>query len=119
MTQQGKYDPSNTAHCGTLFSYGEVPLTSLKLNRWDGNLATAIDFLTEAAVTLFGGWAEDFVLPGISEYPLKVVEQSVPDMTVSVNAGRCIVSRYFAGIDEDQTLPPIWSSLIGVEAFKW
>jgi hypothetical protein len=88
-----------------LFSYGEVPLTSLKLNRWEGNMAAAVNFLTEAVVTLFGGWSEDFVVPGLSTEPLKVVEQATPDMTVSVNAGRCIVSQYFAGIDEDETLP--------------
>jgi hypothetical protein len=109
MTEQGKYNPLNTDHCGTLFSYGEVPLTSLKLNRWEGNFEAAINFLTEAVVTLLGGWSEDFVIPGLSSEPLQAVEQSTPDMTVSVHAGRGVVSQYFAGIDEDETLPEIGS----------
>lgn len=107
MTEHGKYDPLNTEHSGTLFSYGEVPLSSLKMNRWEGNIGAALDFLTESVVTLLGGSSEDFLIPGFSSTPLAVVQQSTPNMTVKIKAGRCIVSGYFAGIDADQTAPRI------------
>jgi hypothetical protein len=105
MTEFGKYHPTNDEHTSSLFSYGEVPLASVKLNVWNGNIQAAIDFLTEAAVTLMGGWSSDFLLTGLSSEPLKVVAQAVPDMTVSVNPGRCIAAKYLAGIDGSQTLP--------------
>jgi len=105
MTEYGKYDPENPEHSSLLFSYGEVPVASAKLNRWNGNIAASLDFLAEAAVTLFGGLADDFILPGLASEPLLVRAQETPDMTVRVSAGRCIVSRYFAGIDAETTLP--------------
>jgi len=105
MTAFGKYDPTNTQHASSLFTYGEVPLASLKLNLWNGNVAAAVDFLVEAAVTLFGGWEADYVLPGLSSAPLAVTAREVPELTVSVNAGRCIVAKYFAGIDAAEVVP--------------
>jgi hypothetical protein len=105
MSGFGKYDPTRPEHTSSLFAYGEVPLASEKLNRWNGNLEAALNGFIEAAVTLLGGGEEDLLLPGLSETPLKVVAQNPPSMRVSVCPGRAMVSRYVAGVSASADLP--------------
>ena len=62
MSKYGKYDPVNTAHGSSLFSYGEVPLTSNKLNTWNGNIEAALNWTIQSLAVLVGAGETDFIL---------------------------------------------------------
>ena len=44
MSKFGKYDPSEAEHGSSLFSYGEVPVVSSKLNIWNGNIEASLNW---------------------------------------------------------------------------
>ena len=104
MTAFGRYSPTREEHTSSLWSYGEVPVASAKLNTWNGNLAAALDFLHNALAQLLGADAADFVLRESGE-ELRVVAQTTPDMTITVQAGRAWIGGFLCGLDADTTLP--------------
>jgi hypothetical protein len=105
MSQQGRYSPSNNEHTSSLWEYGEVPVTSAKLNTWNGNLQAALDFLHQSLAQILGASGSDFVLSAGSGDELQVVATTTPNMTVTIKAGAAWISSYLAGIDADETLP--------------
>ena len=104
MTMYGRYNPENEGNGSSLFSLGEVPLTSVKLNRWNGNIDSSLEILTRACSILFGGRMRNYILYGATESELKVVAQTVPNMTVKVKEGKGILSQFIVGIEEDVTI---------------
>lgn len=105
MSKYGKYDPTATENTSDLFTYGEVPVASNKLNRWNANIEASLNWAVECLTILAGARENDFVLYEASGVEMKVAAQSPPDMTVKVNPGRAIVANYFCGIESESTLP--------------
>ena len=105
MSQYGKYNPSESQHGSSLFGYGEVPVSSNKLNTWNGNIDAALSWLAQCLSILCGGQAEDFILEEGAGEELKVVAQSPPAMAVTVNEGKALVALFFAGLDAAENVP--------------
>ncbi|MBE7560548.1 hypothetical protein HS125_17030 [bacterium] len=105
MSGFGRYSPTRAEHGSSLWSYGEVPVASAKLNTWNGNVAAALDFLHHSLARLVGAAEADFVLSLGTGAELKVVAQAVPNMTVKVRAGSAFVDGFVCGLSADVTLP--------------
>lgn len=105
MSSLGRYHPERVEHVSNLWDYGEVPVASAKLNTWDGNIAAALDFLHRVLVRLAGLAGQAVVLAQGTGLELRVDEQSVPDMSVTVNAGSAVVDGYLCGRDAPARLP--------------
>jgi len=105
MSKFGKYDPAEVEHGSALFSYGEVPVASSKLNTWNGNIEASLNWAVRCVAILLGGRADDFVLNEDTGEELKVRAQSPPALSVQVKPGKAIVAQFFAGLDATETLP--------------
>jgi hypothetical protein len=105
MSRYGKYDPGNTGHNSSLFSYGEAPLASQKLNLWNGNLAASIEWLNQCMSVLAVGMNDAVILSEETSLELAVTEQPSPGLTVRVRPGKAIIAETFVGLDEEVTLP--------------
>ena len=104
MAKLGKYDATNEAHTSSLFSYGEVPVASAKLNHWDGNIEASLEVVNRVLSRLVNRDA-DSVLdlgPGTS---LRVAEQAAPDMTVQILPGLAVIYPYVVGRTTTTTFP--------------
>ncbi len=111
MTNLGRYNASNEAHTSSLFAYGEVPVESAKLNRWDGNIAASLEVLNRVIARLANRDA-DAVLDLGSGDSLRVACQSPCDMSVRILPGLAVIHPYAVGrtapsaFPEDDTIPP-------------
>ncbi len=104
MTNLGKYDPANEEHSSSLFRYGEVPVESEKLNRWNANIEAALEAATRVLSRL-ACREQNSVLdlgPGSS---LQVAAQPVPNMTVRVFPGLGVIHPYVVGRTMVSTFP--------------
>ena len=104
MSQYGQYDPLNAENASGLFNYQEVPLTSSKMNLWNGNITASFQLLHKVCSLLFSP-NRMAVICHEDEDGLRVVAADPEDMTVQVNAGWAILSESFAGLLEPQALP--------------
>ncbi|MEW6233971.1 MAG: hypothetical protein AB1656_01160 [Candidatus Omnitrophota bacterium] len=104
MPNYGKFNPSNANNVSTFFSYKESPLTSAKMNRWNGNIAAAFEALRAVCAALFNQGADAVITDG-SDEALLVVPGSESDLSVRVKPGWAIVSGYLAGTLEEASLP--------------
>lgn len=104
MPQYGQYKPDNSENLSTLFSYQEVPLTSTKLNRWNGNISVGFELLhSVCAVLLAKGQAG--VLTSVSPDSLRVRAQAAPDLTVLAMPGWASLGDSFAGLRRSLSAP--------------
>jgi hypothetical protein len=104
MAQYGRYNPENSENTSTLFVFQEAPLTSAKVNRWNGNIAAAFDLLHRACASLFAR-NNSAVITTQGEDSLKVDPAESPNMTVKVNPGLAVMQESFAGTMVEQVLP--------------
>ena len=107
MSKQGKYNPTEPLHGSSLFSFGEVPVASSKLNTWNGNIEAALNWAVQSLAILLGGQERDFILDEETGQELKVIAQNPPGLTVRVEPGKAVVSQYFAGLDSEETVPSV------------
>lgn len=105
MTRIGRYNPSNEGVTSNLFVYGESPVTSTKLNRWDGNIDAGFWLVHRALRMLVGTDEAPTVIGTESSQPLKIQAQASPDMTVRVFPGILVGPSYLAGLSTQETLP--------------
>lgn len=105
MARYGRYDPNNSDHSSSLFVYGEVPLESAKLNRWNGNLKATLDFLTRNLAVLLGANDSPFIVSEESGDELRVVAFDPPALAVRVLPGAAMVQQSLAGLDAPVTVP--------------
>jgi hypothetical protein len=105
MTRVGKHDPGYEGCTGTLFVYGESPVTSTKLNRWSGNLEAGFWLLQRILCQVFGGEGNPLLLSPDETPPLQVHEQETPNMTIRVSPGFLIGPAYLAGVSQVETVP--------------
>ena len=104
MARYGVFNPQESENTSTLFSYQEVPLTSSKMNHWNGNITAALTLLHEVCSALFAKGA-NAVITISDDSPLGVLPSTPPAMTVSVYPGWAILGNSLAGVEETQTVP--------------
>jgi len=104
MSRYGQYDPANSENSSTFFVYQEIPVTSAKLNTWNGNLAAAFELLHQVFSTLLSQ-GKSAVMTLSDASPLQVVPTEPPGMTVQVLPGWAILGNSLAGINETHLLP--------------
>ncbi len=104
MANLGKYDATRESHSSSLFIYGEVPVSSVKLNRWNGNVDASLEALNRAISRLVN-LDRNAVLDTGSGGSLKVIAQPTPNMTVRILAGVGIVHPYVVARTTIETLP--------------
>ncbi len=105
MTRIGRYNASYEGVTGSLFVYGEAPVTSSKLNRWDGNIDAGFWLVHRALRMLVGTDESPKVIGPEGSLPLKVSAQATPDMTVRVTPGILVGPAYLAGLSTEESLP--------------
>ena len=104
MVNLGKYDATRESHTSTLFSYGEVPVASAKLNYWNGNIEASLEVVNRVLARL-ANQDSNAVLdlgPGDS---LLVTPQPTPNMTVRILSGLAVIHPYVVGRTTTTTLP--------------
>lgn len=104
MSVYGEYDPTQSGNASSLFLYKEVPVTSTKMNRWNGNIEAGFALLHAVCSALFSH-GESAVITNADSDALGVVEADGTDMSVRVNPGWAIVDAGFAGRGEESVLP--------------
>ncbi|MBZ0258254.1 phage baseplate assembly protein V [bacterium] len=104
MSVYGEYDPTQSGNASSLFLYKEVPVTSTKMNRWNGNIEAGFALLHAVCSTLFAR-GENAVISNADADALGVVEADEPNMSVRVNPGWAIVVSGFAGLGQESILP--------------
>jgi hypothetical protein len=105
MTRIGRYNPANEEVTSNLFVYGESPVTSTKLNHWDGNIDAGFWLVHHALRMLVGTDEVPKVIGPESSEPLKIRAQATPDMTVRIEPGILVGPAYLAGLSVGETLP--------------
>lgn len=104
MAQYGRYNPRNSENSSTLFTFQEVPLTSSKLNRWNGNLSAAFELLHRVCSALCAK-NNAAVITASNADSLRVIPADPPDRTVRIQPGLAMIDRSFAGLLEEQSAP--------------
>ncbi len=104
MAQYGRYNPENTENTSALFVFQEAPLTSSKVNRWNGNITAAFELLHQACASLFAR-NSSAVITNMGDDSLKITPADSPDMTIKVSPGLAVIQKSFAGSLEEQVLP--------------
>jgi hypothetical protein len=105
MTRVGKYNPAFVGPASSLFLYGESPVASTKLNRWNGNIDASFWLLHRALRVLAGTGSDLYLVGNEGEDPLRVEAQAVPGMTVRVTPGLVLGPSYLIGLSAEETLP--------------
>lgn len=106
MSGFGKYNAAEPSHGSSLFSYGEVPVASNKLNLWNGNIEASLNWLVQSVAILMGGRIDDFVLDEEGGQELKARASNPPGLSIRIQPGRALVAQYFSGLDGEQLVPP-------------
>ncbi len=104
MTDYGKYNPENTHNTSVLFTYKETPLTSSKLNRWNGNIEAAFEVIHHVCSRVFAQ-GNSALIGEHDKTVLKVIAAETPNMTVQINPGWAAFNHGFAGLKEAMQLP--------------
>lgn len=105
MTRVGRYNASYDGVNGSLFVYGEAPVTSTKLNRWDGNIEAGFWLMHRALRLLTGTDESSRVIGHTGSDPLKVCAQATADLTVRVLPGILVGPACLAGLSIEESLP--------------
>ena len=104
MANLGKYDPTRESHSSSLFIYGEVPVSSAKLNRWNGNVDASLEAVNRAISRLVNADQNAALDTGCGG-SLKVAAQPTPNMTVRILAGVGIIHPYVVATTTGGSLP--------------
>ena len=104
MSRYGLYDPENTENSSMFFIYQEVPVTSAKLNRWNGNLAAEFELFHRICSAVFSQ-GKPAVIAISDSAALQVIPANPPNMTVQVLPGWAVLENSVAGIGEAEILP--------------
>jgi len=104
VTQYGRYDPKNSHNTSALFSYQEVPVTSAKINRWNGNLAAAFELLHRICSALFTRNRAS-VITVAGNGALRIDPADPPGMTVRIQPGWAMLENSFAGVLDTLSIP--------------
>ncbi|MFH1742139.1 MAG: hypothetical protein ABIH23_24310 [bacterium] len=104
MANLGKYNATKESHTSTLFSYGEVPVASSKLNYWNGNIEASLEVINRVLSRL-ANRDSNTVLDLGSGDSLHVRPQPTPNMTVRILPGLAVIHPYVAGRTTTTTLP--------------
>lgn len=107
MTRVGAFDPAHEGAGSSLFVYAESPVTSAKLNLWNGNIAAGFELAHHALRALIDDQGGPWLLSGSSEQPFLVSAQVTPDLTVRVRPGLAVFGDGLVGLFEEETYPPI------------
>lgn len=104
MSRYGAYDPTENGNTSAMFVYKEVPVTSEKLNRWNGNLEAGFTLLHRVCSRMIAQ-GEACVLTAGDASALRVVAQDEPEMSVQVLPGWAVVADGLAGLATSQRVP--------------
>ncbi|HOE10538.1 MAG TPA: hypothetical protein PLQ35_10055 [bacterium] len=104
MANLGKYDPTRESHSSSLFIYGEVPVSSAKLNRWNANIDASLEAVNLAVSRLVNS-DQNAVLDTGCGGSLRVAAQPTPNMTVRILTGVGIIHPYVVAKTTVETLP--------------
>jgi hypothetical protein len=104
MANLGKYEATKETHSSSLFSYGEVPVASAKLNIWNGNIEASLEVVNRVLSRLVNRDGNAVLDLGAGT-SLRVAAQPVPDMTVRILPGLAVVYPYVAGRTTTTTFP--------------
>ena len=104
MNVYGNYDAQRTGNASPLFIYKETPVTSSKMNRWNGNIEAGFELLHAVCSALFTQ-GEAAVITTSNANALRAVEADEPDMTIRVKPGWAIAAAGFAGLADECVLP--------------
>ncbi|RJP20414.1 MAG: hypothetical protein C4527_24880 [Candidatus Omnitrophota bacterium] len=104
MTRYGQYDPTNSENTSSLFSYQEVPLASSKMNRWNGNIAAALELFHQIGSALLAQ-GESGVIAVSDQTSLQTDPTDPPGMNVRILPGWAVVGRSFTGSKETVIAP--------------
>lgn len=118
MTQYGKYNPTTTGNNSALFSFQEVPVTSAKLNQWNGNIAASFDLIHRICSFLFAG-DSSYILNVEDHSALQVLPVDPPDMRVIVASGLALFQKSIAGIPTAVHLPTVGSFTAPISQPRW
>ncbi|MCG3197207.1 MAG: hypothetical protein GHCLOJNM_01692 [bacterium] len=105
MTRVGSYNAGFEGPTSSLFVYGESPVTSAKLNRWNGNIEAGFRLLHRLVRILAGGDSAPYLVGNEGTDPLKVSAQATPSLTVKVASGIALGPTYAMGLSSDETVP--------------
>jgi len=105
MTRVGKYDPASSENSSSLWVYGEVPVSSAKLNSWNGNIDAGFWLLHRILNLLADDAGGPYLVGAEGSEPFLVEEQTTPDLTVQVRTGFALGPTYLLGASDAETLP--------------
>lgn len=104
MPQFGTFNPQNSENTSNLFVFQETPVTSSKLNVWNGNIDAVIKLL-QNVISIITSQSHDAVLIVGDNAPLQVTAASPEDLTVQINTGWAVIQTALTGIDQTVSLP--------------
>ncbi len=104
MPQYGKYNPSNAENTSSLFSFQEVPLTSEKLNHWNGNIEAGFVLLQQILTALLAKNGLAIISTG-SVSSLQVQPTEPAALQVQIQPGWAILGTTLAGSNETAIHP--------------
>jgi len=98
MPQYGQFNPELAENPSTLFQFQEVPVTSVKLNRWNGNINAGFYLLHQALSALLSKQSPVVISTGSTD-GLQVTPAEPAAMKVQINPGWAIWGEGFTGVD--------------------
>ncbi|MCA9416652.1 MAG: hypothetical protein KC917_10290 [Candidatus Omnitrophica bacterium] len=105
MTRVGQHNPESIANSSSLWAYAESPVTSAKMNAWAGNIEAGFWLLHRVVRLMADNEGGPYLIDELGNTPLRVHEQSSPDLTVRVDPGFALGSDFLIGLSEEATLP--------------
>ncbi len=105
MTRVGQHNPESIANVSSLWAYAESPVTSAKMNAWAGNLDAGFWLLHRIVRLMADNEGGPYLIDELGANPLRVREQTSPDLTVRVDPGFAFGADFLIGLSEEATLP--------------
>jgi hypothetical protein len=104
MSQFGKYKPDIAANSSSMFVFQEKPVASLKLNRWNGNIAAGFD-LVHRVLALMLAQQQPAILTDGSQQALQVVSTEPASMQVAIQPGWAVFDDTLVGLEAQPMVP--------------
>ena len=104
MVNLGKYDATRESQTSTLFNYGEVPVTSAKLNRWNGNIESAFEAINRILSCTINRDQNAVLDLGLGD-ALQVSPQSPAMMGVKILPGLAVIPPCVVGRTTTDSFP--------------
>jgi hypothetical protein len=104
MKRYGTYEPGNDTNSSELFQFQEVPLTSSKLNVWNGNIDTVFTLFHQVCSLLASGQTTA-VLTAFDDAALRIDANDPADMQLTVHGGWAVIQQSIAGSPDHIVIP--------------